>query len=155
MRGGNGQGGADGAGFGIRTARVVDAPAIAAVLGDWCRETDWMPKLHTRGQDLAFAMGVLSSQVVRLGRAGGGIGFLARKDHAVNQLIVAPQARGLGLGKALLNEAKAMGHLTLWTFQANLGARRFYAREGFREVEFTDGAHNEEKLPDVRLEWSA
>ena len=53
------------------------------------------------------------------------------------------------------DDAKAAGHLTLWTFQANDGARRFYAREGFREVEFTDGAGNAEKLPDVRLEWTA
>ena len=150
---GNGSG--DGPAFGIRAARIVDAPAIAGVLGDWCREMAWMPRLHTRGEDLAFVMGIMSSQTVRLGRVGGGIGFLARKGHDVNLLIVAPQARGKGLGRALLTEAKAIGHLTLWTFQVNTGARRFYAREGFREVEFTDGAGNDEKLPDVRLEWSA
>jgi len=32
-------------------------------------------------------------------------------------------------------------------------ARRFYGREGFVEVEHTDGAGNEEGEPDVRLEW--
>lgn len=41
----------------------------------------------------------------------------------------------------------------LWTFQANEGARRFYERHGFVAVEFTDGARNEEKTPDVRYEW--
>jgi putative acetyltransferase len=42
--------------------------------------------------------------------------------------------------------------LSLWTFQANEGARRFYAREGFAEVRMTEG-DNEEGLPDVLLEW--
>jgi hypothetical protein len=41
----------------------------------------------------------------------------------------------------------------LWTFQANTGARRFYARHSCREVEWTNGEHNEEKTPDVRLVW--
>jgi len=43
--------------------------------------------------------------------------------------------------------------LQLWTFQVNDEARRFYGREGFVEVEHTDGAGNEEGEPDVRLEW--
>jgi GNAT superfamily N-acetyltransferase len=43
--------------------------------------------------------------------------------------------------------------LWLWTFQANAGARRFYERNGFAPVEFTDGAANEEHEPDVRYEW--
>ena len=30
-----------------------------------------------------------------------------------------------------------------------------HIREGFGEVEFSDGAGNDEKLPDVRLEWQA
>ena len=42
--------------------------------------------------------------------------------------------------------------LTLWTFVANEGARRFYAREGFVEVGRTEG-ENEEGLPDVLLAW--
>ena len=41
--------------------------------------------------------------------------------------------------------------LQLWTFQVNDRARAFYARHGFREVELTDGATNEEHEPDVRL----
>ena len=44
--------------------------------------------------------------------------------------------------------------LFLWTFVANQKARAFYRREGFREVEQTEG-DNEEGLPDVRLTWEA
>jgi len=142
-------------GFALRDAGEADAGAMARVLGDWCREVPWLPKLHTRDQDLWFAGHLIATQQVRLGFAGGGMGFLARQGGEVSALYLAPAARGQGLGKALLDEAKALGLLRLWTFQANLGARAFYAREGFREVEMTEGAGNEERLPDVRLEWMA
>ena len=136
----------------LRDATPQDAAEIARVLGDWCREVPWLPKLHTRDADLAFVRGLLATHVVRVGFAGG-VGFLARRGVAVTALYLAPEARGKGLGKALLDEAKALGHLQLWAFQANHGARAFYRREGFGEVRFTDGADNDEKLPDVRLEW--
>ncbi|MCF8469656.1 MAG: hypothetical protein K9G30_02600 [Parvibaculum sp.] len=42
---------------------------------------------------------------------------------------------------------------SLWTFQANLGARRFYERHGLNEARRTGGTENEEKLPDILYEW--
>ena len=81
-------------------------------------------------------------------------GFLARDGEMIHALYLRPKARRRGFGKALLDQAKAeTPRLTLWAFQANAQARRFYAREGFAEVEETDGAGNDEKLPDVRLTW--
>jgi putative acetyltransferase len=44
-------------------------------------------------------------------------------------------------------------HVRLWTFQVNARSRAFYRRQGFVEALFTDGAANEEKQPDVMLEW--
>jgi hypothetical protein len=41
----------------------------------------------------------------------------------------------------------------LWTFQRNTRSRLFYALQGFREVRRTDGQGNEEREPDVLLEW--
>ena len=142
----------EGTPYGIGDATPGDAAALALVLGDWVREVDWLPRLHTRDEDLGFVLGLLKTHVVRLGFAGG-MGFLARRDVEVSALYLAPSARGKGLGKALLDEAKAMGHLQLWVFQANHAARAFYRREGFREVRLTDGADNDEKLPDVWMEW--
>ena len=43
---------------------------------------------------------------------------------------------------------------SLWTFQQNLRARRFYERHGFVAVEETDGLGNEERAPDVRYLWT-
>ncbi len=136
----------------LRDAARSDLPAIAGVLGDWCRDTPWMPKLHSRDEDLGFVGALFGTHVIRVGFAGG-LGFLARKGSQIDALYLAPAARGRGLGKALLDEAKVAGALTLWTFQANAGARAFYRREGFAEVRLTDGETNDEKLPDVMMEW--
>ena len=134
----------------LRDARVDDAPMMAQVLGDWCRDTPWMPKLHSRAEDLGFVTGLLRTHVVRVVE---GLGFLARQGSVVDALYLAPAGRGLGYGRALLDEVKVTGLVQLWTFQANQGARAFYLREGFREVRFTDGSGNDEKLPDVWMEW--
>lgn len=134
-----------------------DAPALAAILRAWIYEMEWMPKLHEPAQDLGFLQHVLANQcvtVARLNRATAG--FLARSGSEVSCLYLAPTARGQGIGTQLLTRAKAeVAKLELWTFQTNTGARRFYASNGFDEVELTDGSGNDEKLPDVRLVWGA
>lgn len=81
--------------------------------------------------------------------------FLDVYEGWVNQLYCRRNSTGKGIGKTLLDFAKRQSPegLQLWTFQVNEGARRFYTREGFIEVELTDGANCEEKQPDVRLEW--
>lgn len=82
------------------------------------------------------------------------VGQIALAPGWINQLHVHPDWHGQGIGSALIDEAKErFADLQLWTFQANLGARRFYERHGFIAVEFTDGEGNEEKLPDVRYRW--
>jgi hypothetical protein len=55
----------------------------------------------------------------------------------------------------LIEAAKVSGvaALELWCFQANARARRFYEARGFSAIRFTDGAHNEERTPDVLYRW--
>lgn len=60
--------------------------------------------------------------------------------------------RGLGLRFLELAKQELPGGLQLWTFQSNVGARRFYERYGFVPVQWTDG-DNEEQAPDVRYEF--
>ena len=90
-------------------------------------------------------------------RGGAVAGFLAVDGEGfVAGLYVAGPARGQGVGTALVEAAKAARPegLTLWTFVANAGARRFYARHGFVEAGRTDG-ENDEGLPDIRFDWRA
>jgi 8-oxo-dGTP pyrophosphatase MutT (NUDIX family)/GNAT superfamily N-acetyltransferase len=75
----------------------------------------------------------------------------------IEQLYLDPSWFGRGLGLRFLDLAKLAcpRELQLWTFAANGGARRFYGRAGFVEVEQTDGSGNEERAADVRMRWSS
>ncbi|MEU5592079.1 GNAT family N-acetyltransferase [Streptomyces sp. NPDC020298] len=87
--------------------------------------------------------------------AGAVVGVMVLHGETLSQLYLAPEWRGRGVGDrfvALAKERAPQG-LTLWTFQVNKPAHRFYERHGFVAVEFTDGSGNEEREPDVRYEW--
>lgn len=73
----------------------------------------------------------------------------------LDQLYVDPRRQSRGAGSALvrLAQSRRPGGLSLWTFQTNLGAQRFYERHGFDAVERTDGSGNDEKAPDIRYVW--
>ena len=136
-------------------ARDPDAPAIGAILSDWIDETDWMPRIHKREDEQAFAADLVARGWVTVARRRGEVvGFLARDGAEVVALYVAHSARGQGVGTALLARAKRRSpRLALWTFQFNRAAQAFYAAQGFREVARTGGAGNDEKLPDIRYQW--
>ncbi len=72
----------------------------------------------------------------------------------IAQMAVKPSHVNRSIGSQLLTHAMQMlpRPVRLYTFQANLGARRFYERFGFRAILFTDGAENEERCPDVLYE---
>ncbi|NDV01996.1 GNAT family N-acetyltransferase [Pseudoroseicyclus tamaricis] len=138
----------------IRDARPADAAAMAAILGGWVRATPWMPRLHNEAEDRAFCAGLIEQSEVRV-TGEPPLGFLSLSGEEIGSLYVAAPARGQGRGRALLSDAKARrARLSLWTFQANEGARRFYRREGFEEAGRTPG-DNAEGLPDIRFTWEA
>ena len=131
---------------------------MAAVFGAARREAmPWLPRLHTEAEDRRFFARVIEEcDVLVVRREEGVVAFLARKDDMVEHLYVRPEAQRAGIGSGLLDAAKSRspGGLRLWTFQRNHGARSFYARHGFSEVELTDGSANEEREPDVLLAWT-
>ncbi|MEU9383424.1 GNAT family N-acetyltransferase [Streptomyces sp. NPDC048279] len=83
------------------------------------------------------------------------VGVMVLDEGVLSQLYLDPRWRGRGLGDrfvALAKERSPRG-LTLWTFEVNKPAHRFYERHGFVAVEHTDGRGNEEGEPDVRYVW--
>jgi GNAT superfamily N-acetyltransferase len=86
---------------------------------------------------------------------GVAVGVLVLDGTEVDQLYVDPDWQRGGIGSELVRLAqnRRPGGLALWTFQSNLGARRFYERHGFVAVGWTDGSANEERAPDVRYVW--
>ncbi len=140
----------------IRRAGPGDVDAIAAVFGRSFGSLTFLPQLHTPEEHRAFFRRVVADDEVWAWEEDGAIlGFAAFDDTMLNHIYVDPERTGRGIGSALLAHVKSRRPLgfTLWTFQDNAGARRFYERWGFRAVEFTDGEGNEEKTPDVRYAW--
>jgi GNAT superfamily N-acetyltransferase len=140
----------------LRTAGQEDAAACAAIFNAGVDATEWKPRVHDADDVVRhYHEHVFAHCAVTVAERGGEVvGFLALADRHVDALYLAEGARGQGVGAALVRAAKAAspGGVTLWTFVANEGARRFYAREGFVEVRRTEG-ENEEGLPDVLLAW--
>jgi DNA-binding MarR family transcriptional regulator/GNAT superfamily N-acetyltransferase len=92
---------------------------------------------------------------VRLGSV-----FLVRKTHDIGKLrllLVEPSARGLGVGKRLVEDcigfARQAGYrrVTLWTNDILLAARKIYRAAGFRLVSSTP--HSDFGPPMVGEEW--
>jgi GNAT superfamily N-acetyltransferase len=72
----------------------------------------------------------------------------------ITQLYLHPSHVARGIGSQLLTLALATlpRPIRLYTFQQNTGARRFYERNGFLPIQFSDGAANDERCPDVLYE---
>ncbi len=87
------------------------------------------------------------------------IGMMSLTKHEgigrIRQLYILPSAVGHGIGSAMIKMAKSIlgSPIQLYTFQENIGARRFYERHGFLAIEFNDGSENEENCPAVLYEW--
>lgn len=139
----------------LRAATPLDAGAMGAILIGFERNTEWMPKTHSEAEAISFCGVMIDRGWCTVAEKSGKLcGFMARDDWEVCALYLAPEAQGQGIGRQLLETAKSQcSKLELWTFQANQGAQRFYLREGFQEIERTDGHRNAEQLPDIRYLW--
>ncbi len=139
----------------LRAARSTDAGRTGAILSGFIDETPWMPRVHTRAQDVAFAADMIDRGWVTVAEKDGCVvGFSAHDGVTVHALYVDMALRAQGFGGQLLKDLQAKEDaLSLWTFQANAPAQSFYVQHGFAEAERTDGAGNDESLPDIRLCW--
>lgn len=142
----------------IRAARADDLPACAGIINDYIDATDWLPRDLPRNEIAAlFEPGLLDRRTVLVAEAEGRIfGYLSMgEDGFVPALYLAPPARGRGIGKAILDVAKALRPegIELTVFVPNAAAQRFYAREGFRSVPGGRVTEIDEGIPTLRLRW--
>jgi putative acetyltransferase len=118
----------------------------------------WLAGLHTPAEDQWFYRERVFADCAVWGafNAEALVGIMAFRPDWIDQFYVLPQAQRNGVGSALLQIAKAQAtSLSLWTFQRNAAARRFYEKRGFVAVMETDGSGNEEREPDVLYRWMA
>lgn len=82
--------------------------------------------------------------------------FMAIAGDFIDQLYVDPAYQRSGLGRALLEHARALSpeHLWLYTLQMNTNGRAFYERNGFRAVKLGISPPPESE-PDVEYHWDA
>lgn len=144
----------------IRAATTDEAPAVTEVfLAARHAMKDIVPMVHGDDETRVWMRdAVFREDTITIAIMDGRVAaMMATKPGWIDHLYVHPDFHNRGLGTALVQTARHSPHaadgLQLWTFQTNTGAHRFYARHGFREVELTDGQGNEEKTPDIRLEW--
>ncbi len=142
----------------IRRAGPADAAAVASVYLTSFRAAYPTVRLaHTDDEVRAWVRDRVVAETECWVAIDGArvVAMLSLSPGWIDQLYVAPDRLGEGIGRRLLDLAKrgAAGRLELWTFQENEQARRFYERNGFVPTELTDGSGNEEGEPDVRYTW--
>jgi GNAT superfamily N-acetyltransferase len=140
----------------IRRAGANDRDKIADIFVEARARMTYLPKVHTDAEVRAHFASMQDRMEVWVAEVDGQVvGFTAIHDDWLDHINVYPDAQNGGVGSALLAKTKEQRPegFQFWAFQQNDGARRFYARHGCREVEWTDGEGNEEKEPDVRFEW--
>jgi len=117
----------------------------------------YIPRLHTPEEDLAYITGLFADHEVWVANGDDGVlGFAVLSADQLLQLHVKPEEQNKGIGGLLLARAKERRPegFSLWVFQQNEGARRFYERHGLELVKLTDGKGNEEREPDAQYAWS-
>jgi GNAT superfamily N-acetyltransferase len=140
----------------IRRATPEDVPAIAELFERSFATLTFLPMLHTCAEHLVFFGGLVEKEEGWVYEDAGALqGFTVISDDMLDHLYVEPDAFGTGVGAALFEHATSRrpAGFTFWVFQQNARARRFYERHGCVSIEFTDGARNEERTPDVLYEW--
>jgi putative acetyltransferase len=143
----------------LRPVRLTEQHAQAAAQvhrRSFDAQLPWLSGLHTPEEDTSYFREHVFRDCAVWGVFAGDVlaGMIAFRPGWVDQLYVLPEYQGKGIGHTLLELAQASSdELQLWTFQRNDAARRFYEKHGFAAVEFTDGAGNEEREPDMRYRW--
>lgn len=115
------------------------------------------PGIHADEDVRAWLRTRLAVDEVWVAEVEGRVAAYARFTATwLDDLYVLPEHQGSGLGTALLDLVKSLrpDGFGLWVFESNLPARRFYSRHGLEVAERTDGSGNEERAPDLRMEWS-
>lgn len=143
--------------------RLVLRPATPADVADLvavqvaARAAAPMPaNIHANAEIHDFLARRLERDEVWVAELDGTVAAYARFTRTwLDDLYVHPRHQDAGLGSALLDLVMSLrpDGFGLWVFETNEPARGFYAKHGLVETERTDGSANEERRPDIRMEW--
>ncbi|MCY0096289.1 GNAT family N-acetyltransferase [Hoeflea ulvae] len=142
----------------LRQATIADLPVCATIINDYIDATGWLPRTTDHAAvEALFVPSLLESRTMFVVEDHGDIlGYLSMSDDGfVPALYLRPSARGKGVGRMLLDAAKAAhpSGLELTVFERNTDALRFYEREGFHEDPARRDDTTEEGIPTLWLRW--
>ena len=140
----------------ITRAGPQDGTPIAEIFLAARAAMTYLPTLHTQAETRAFIQNLVATSEVWVAKVDNAIaGFASLSSTHLDHLYVHPALHHHGLGSLLLDRVKTQhpAGFGLWTFQQNKAARRFYERHGLVLDHLTDGADNEENLPDAFYLW--
>ncbi len=142
----------------LKRAAPSDSDELSAIwLRSFAVALPSVPTIHTDDEVRVWVRDLLIAEVETWVATihGNLVGLLSLDEDEIEQLYIDPPWQGRGVGGVCIRHAKerSPNGLGLWTFQVNVRARRFYAGHGFVETVTTDGSRNEERTPDVRMEW--
>ena len=145
-------------GLTLRYATAADLPVCATIINDYIDATEWLPRtLNHADVEALFVPSLLEARTLFVAEEAGVItGYLSMSnDGFVPALYLRPGGRGKGVGKMLLDAAKAAHPegLELTVFERNTDALRFYEREGFHEDFSRRDTATEEGIPTLWMRW--
>jgi ribosomal protein S18 acetylase RimI-like enzyme len=112
--------------------------------------------IHPEAEIAAFLRSRLAVEETWVAELDGEVAAYARFTATwLDDLYVRPEHQGQGIGSALLDLVVSLRPqgLGLYVFESNAPAQRFYAARGFVVTDRSDGSGNEEREPDLRMEW--
>ena len=133
----------------IDIATPVDIPRLSGLLSIlFSQEEEFSPDPEAQAGGLALIVGNPAAGTILVAREGDQVlgmvnllftvsTALGTKVALLDDLVVAPERRGAGIGTRLLKHAIAFAReqeckrITLNTDRSNLSARRFYEKHGF------------------------
>lgn len=151
-----------GAGIILRPFKSDDIVALAALHVAARASMPLVDEPHGLSEHASYIAGLSVGCTITVADLGGALaGFLshARKQGEntglISHLYIHPDHHRQGVGAQLLDDAldRFPAPLHLWCFEANSPARALYESRGFTAIERTDGAGNDENLPDVHYLW--
>lgn len=118
----------------------------------------YLPAIHTDEETIDYVSSLVKQgKIYVLKQSESIVGLMMVGEGYLHHLYIDPSSHGKGYGKILLDKAKELSpdELYLWVFEQNLGAIKFYEREGFQLLEKREKeqAVNEENLPDRKYFW--
>lgn len=135
----------------LRRATPEDAAICARIISDWIERTIWMPRTLSQSEIAEIIKDALPMREITLIGAPP-MGYLSLNPDTGMIGAIYLDKRGQGLGRMLLEHAKhGRDFLQLWTHEPNLGAQRFYEREGFQQVE--RNPEGNDGVAELRMEW--